>query len=461
MKYPLEHLIDRCITQLNSGMDLEDVLDQVPDQADELRPILAAVAWVRMEIPAPGLARRLEGKQAVMAAAAQRRRETEATQGLINELRAGVAVQDILARARPEQRALVLAAWRMHSTPPPTPNGARVALGKERLLALVEGRRRLRERALAARLSPGKHLKVGLQGFWQGLVAPRPQARRAISGAMSMAAFIAALGLGAGRVSGAAADSLPGDPIYSIKRLGESARIFFAFDADRRAELSDRFADARLREMLALSDEGRDIPAAVLRDWVHEQANAYGSIRRLPVAQQERLLNGLLQAFGSAEALEQALGESVDHRLSGMLSWMQAAAAPLLDKAAPSPADGSAALPHVPLPIERPVALDEETEAAPALKAAVPTAPVSSETAEAAAAPAPDFVMPDLVLVDEDEDEQARPAGQGASTSSDQPTVEPTDDTQIVQPPVELPTPGDDPQEDPGTGGSQEPEPQP
>lgn len=461
MKYPLEHLIDRCITQLNSGMDLEEVLEQVPDQADELRPVLAAVAWVRMEIPVPAMSRRLEGKQAVMAAAAQRRRETEATQGLINELKAGVSVQDILTRARPEQRALVLAAWRVHSTPPPVPNAVRVNLGKGRLMALAEGRRRLREKALVARLSPAKHLKVGLQGFWQGLLAPRPQARRALSGAMSMAAFVAALGLGAVRVSGAAADSLPGDPAYSIKRLGESARIFFAFDADRRALLSDRFADARLREMLTLSEEGREIPAAVLRDWVLEQDNAYGSIRRLPVAQQERFLSGLLQAFGSAEALEQALGEGVDHRLSGMLAWMGAADSAIADAVATTPAQGSAVLPQAPLPIERPVALDEETEMAPARTVVSPTASGAQEGAEAAA-PAPDFVMPDLVLDVGDDDDEDRPAGQGGSTSSDQPTVEPTDDTQIVQPPVELPTPGDEPQEEPGGAGTQEPgQPQP
>lgn len=460
MKYPLEHLIDRCITQLNSGMDLEEVLDQVPDQADELRPILAAVAWVRMEIPAPALNRRLEGKQAIMAAAAQRRRETEATQGLINELKAGVPVQDILGRARPEQRALVLAAWRMHSTPPPVPNATRVALGKERLVAMAEGRRRLRERALAARLSPAKHLKVGLLGFWQGLSAPRPQARRALSGAMSMAAFIAALGLGAGRVTGAAADSLPGDPIYSIKRLGESARIFFAFDADRRAELSDRFADARLREMLALSTEGREIPAAVLRDWVDSQTNAYSSIRRLPVAEQERFLSGLLRAFGSAEALEQALGGAEELRLAGMLSWMDAARQASPEASEDIAGGSSPVLPQVPLPMDRPVAPDEETEKAPA-RLAAPTLPVTPKEAAAEAAPAPDFVLPDLALGEEDEDDQAHPAGQSGA-ASDQPTVEPTDDTQIVQPPVELPTPGDNPQEDPGVGSTQEPvQPQP
>jgi hypothetical protein len=123
-----------------------------------------------------------------------------------------------------------------------------------------------------------------------------------------MAAFVVAMGLGVGRMSTAAADSLPGDPIYSIKRLGETARIFFAFDPDRRAELNDRFADARLREMLALSADRRDIPAAVLREWAESRDNAYATIRRLPVADQQRLIKGLIAAFGSAEDMERALG---------------------------------------------------------------------------------------------------------------------------------------------------------
>ena len=184
VKYPLEHLIDRCITQLNNGMDLEVVLEQVSDDADELRPILAAVAWVRLEIPAPAVTRRLAGKQAIMAAAAHCRRTMESTQGLLNEIKAGVPIAELLARATPEQRPVVLAAWRMHSTASPLPNAARVAMGRERLMVLVERRRALRQRALAARMSPASHLRAGLLGFWHGMRAPRPRvASRALSNA--------------------------------------------------------------------------------------------------------------------------------------------------------------------------------------------------------------------------------------------------------------------------------------
>ena len=57
----------------------------------------------------------------------------------------------------------------------------------------------------------------------------------------------------------------------------------------------------------------------------------------------------------------------------------------------------------------------------------------------------------------QDEDGEARLAGTRSPGAADQPTVEPTDDTQIVQPPMELPTPGEDPLEDPGAISVEEP----
>jgi len=457
VKYPLEHLIDRCITQLNSGMDLEAVLEQVPDDADELRPILAAVAWVRLEIPAPALARRLEGKQAIMEAATRRRREMDATQGLLNEIKAGVPVEELLARATPERRPMVMAAWRMHSTPAPVPNAARVALGRDRLMAMAEERRARRARVLASRMTPASHLRAGIQGFWHGLRAPRPRvARRALSGAMTMAAFVVAMGLGVGRMSTAAADSLPGDPIYSIKRLGETARIFFAFDPDRRAELNDRFADARLREMLALSADRRDIPAAVLREWAESRDNAYATIRRLPVADQQRLLKGLIAAFGSAEDMERALGPLDGTRLAGMAAWVESSRAARATEAVKAEATVEAgALPQVPLPIERPIAVDEETPARQPV-AGAPTLAPAAQGPDAQSVPEPDFIQPSIIVDDEDEDHKASASG-SKDPAADQPVVEPTDDTQIIQPPVELPTPGEDPLQDPGASAPAEP----
>jgi hypothetical protein len=458
VKYPLEHLIDRCITHLNNGMDLEAVLEEVSDDADELRPILAAVAWVRLEIPAPAVTRRQEGKQAIMEAAARCRRVMESTQGLLNEIRAGVPVQELLARATPEQRPVVLAAWRMHSTPSPVPNAARVALGRERLMVLVERRRALRQQALVARMSPASHLRAGLMGFWHGLRAPRPRVvRRALSNAMTLAAFVAALGMGVGRMSTAAADSLPGDPIYSIKRLGESARIFFAFDADRRVELNGRYAGARLREMLALSADGRDIPAEVLRDWVETQDNAYASIRRLPVGEQQRLLTGLIAAFGGAKDLERALGPVDGTRLASMVAWIESSRAAQADAAPKADATTEiGSLPQVPLPVQRPIAAEDDLSAQEPVAGATTLAP-TAKAPEAQWVPEPDFFQPSLIIGDDDADDDTELAGTRNPGVADQPTVEPTDDTQIVQPPMELPTPGEDPLEDPGTPAVEEP----
>lgn len=270
-----------------------------------------------------------------------------------------------------------------------------------------------------------------------------------------MAAFVVAMSLGVGRMTTAAADSLPGDPIYSIKRLGETARVFFAFDPDRRAELNDRFADARLREMLALSADRRDIPAAVLREWAETRNNAYATIRRLPIADQQRLLKGLIAAFGSPEDMERALGPLDGARLAGMAAWVEASRAARATAAAADATVEAGALPQVPLPVERPIAVDEETPAREPV-ASAPTLAPAGQAPDAQSVPEPDFIQPSIIVDDEDEDRKASAAGT-KDPAADQPVVEPTDDTQIIQPPVELPTPGEDPLQDPGASAPAEP----
>ena len=69
--------------------------------------------------------------------------------------------------------------------------------------------------------------------------------------------------------------------------------------------------------------------------------------------------------------------------------------------------------------------------------------------------PEPDFVQPSLIV--EDEDKAGKTGLAGSQASADQPAAEPTDDTQIVQPPMELPTPGEDPLQDPEPPSAEEP----
>lgn len=371
MNYLPEHLIDACLTQLNEGMDLEAVLAEHPTEADELRPILAGAAWVRMDIPPP--ARRLEGKQALMAACAQQRRAVETTQGYVNEIKAGVPLDELLAHAKPEAQPLVVAAWRMHTTAAPAPDAEKFAAGKLALMAMVE-----QKRAAARSTRPvGERVKIGLAGLWQGL-APRPTAlRRAWAGSLGAIATVMVISVGATGVTAAAAASMPGDTFYPVKRLGEHARLWLTLDPTRRADLSAEISAERLAEISHLIDEGREVSAEMLADWLRGQPDALSKIQGLSDVTQARLGANLDELLADGAQLADLAGNPVlANELRQWLDGMARAAEDLRDTA------DARALPASPAITVRP--LSAEDSGAQAL----PLRPVAQPKAEQRAAPA-------------------------------------------------------------------------
>lgn len=425
------------MTQLKNGVELETVLESHPEEADELRPLLAAFAWMQIDIPAP--TRRVEGKQALMAAAVRRRREVEITQGYLNELNAGLPFEAIYAQAEASMRPLLIAAWRMFSTEAPQPDAEKRAQGKQQLMALAARKRAERQRQLAASMSPVSHLRAGFAGLLLG-IRPRPSVlRRGLSGAAAMTAVLAALMLGSNGIGTAAASSLPGDAFYRVKRLGENARLAFSFDPARRAELGASFDRARLNELIDLALGGRELPDSILADWADSQRNAYAAIRRLPIAEQQALGHALLNSFGDANAVAELLGSMPGTQ--GLIAWLGAS-----DEALPQSTETARLqellpfdLNRGPMPVERPLPPADEIAvvelATMPPPAATPVEPAETLLPEAAV----QFVQPAAPVEDEDEDDAVRPAS--AAAGDDQPAAEPTDDTQFVQPPMEDPTP--------------------
>ncbi len=444
MKFPPEHLIDACIAQLNNGVDLETVLEAYPEEADELRPLLAAVAWVKMDIPTP--CRRREGKQALMAAAARRRRQVEVTQGYLNELKAGIPFDEIYQHADAAMRPLIVAAWRMFSTEPPAPDAARRAAGKQQLMDMVARRREERQREMAASMSPLFHLRAGFAGLMRELRPGRVILRRALSGSAASLAILALVLLGGRGVGTAAADSLPGDAFYHVKRLGESARMAFAFDPERRAALDARFDRTRLLELSRLAREGQPLPESVLGEWVQSQRNAYAAIRRLPVAQQERLARALLDRFGDPTRAAIALGGASDGPATAWLE-SEAGIGPAASATETADLESDVILPlqSAPLPVQRPLPPIEESEP---VELATAERPIAVEPAAAAgdeedllSEEAVQFIQPAPPPADDDDDDDERPASSDAP-GEEEPTPEPTDDNQFVLPPMQpSPTP--------------------
>lgn len=105
---------------------------------------------------------------------------------------------------------------------------------------------------------------------------PRPAARFAFAGALAMALLVG--GLTSAAASG---NSLPGDPLYTVKLAVESAQLAVAFDPATRARLHAQFAEVRLSEAQRLIAAGR------VQDGVH-QVDQYDTA----VAQFNRALAG-------------------------------------------------------------------------------------------------------------------------------------------------------------------------
>lgn len=456
MKYLPEHLVDACLAELNDGADLESVLAMHPDEADALRPILAAAAWVRVDIPVP--TRRLMGKQVFMTAVAQRRREVEQTQGYVNELKAGEPIEAILRRADPAIQPLVVAAWRMHMTPAPRPDAEKLADGKARLMALAERKRAERR----ASQSVTWRLRAGASGLLMGL-APRPSMmRRAWSGAAASAAAVIVLAAGVAGVTTAAADSLPGDRFYEAKRLGESARLLFAFDPASRAELDAELAAVRLEEITRLLDVGRPISAPMLRAWLDGRVDAVGEIERLPEGAQRQLSDAVSALIEEGVAVADLAGDPTLAR--DFERWLAQMAGGAASTHATESTPVVPLLNTAPRPVERPLPADDRPTRPGAAPAEVPAprvawpAPVPPPVDADADAPAGQVVQPGLVADEEEDEDENRGTGfSGGPGAGATPTA-----PQIIQvPPLEDPTATPTPATAPSGGDPSVPSPEP
>lgn len=471
MKSLPEHLLDACLAQLNNGVDLESILAEHPDEADLLRPSLVAALAVKLDMPPP--ARRLEGKARLMQSVAERRRTVEATQGYINEIKAGIPIEEVLGRADAGMRDLLLAAWRMHSTPAPLPDAERIAAGKAQLIQMAE--RRQAERRRAARAEGRRAVLAGLR---TGL-APRPGLlRRARAGAMAATMAMAMLTAGLMGVGRAAADSLPGDTFYQVKRLGESARMLFAWDPGRRADLEAGLRARREAEIDRLLRAGRPLSAEMLQAWFDGRPDALAQIDGLSPAARARLAETLTVLLAGGSDLGALAGDPA--LAAGLADWLDAlareTAAELQELVAP--AAPSAPLIAAPMPVDAPLAPEDRAAAAGKLAAPVEAqppapapaqAPVRGAQVPAVAPPPADFIQPGVLPPSGDDEESGDgesdagggvPAAGGGQASAPSSTPRPPEIIQVPLEPTGTPTPGQGGVSDP-PGGGDNPQPSP
>lgn len=80
--------------------------------------------------------------------------------------------------------------------------------------------------------------------------------------AFAAVAVVVVLGVTGVGLNSAAADSLPGDPLYGVKLAAETLRLRFATAAESRLELEDLYAEQRVDEVMALLALGRKVPVS-------------------------------------------------------------------------------------------------------------------------------------------------------------------------------------------------------
>lgn len=90
-----------------------------------------------------------------------------------------------------------------------------------------------------------RHLALS---WWQRLGWARP-AMRAVAALAAVVLFLSMLAAGAVAIS---ADALPGDTLYPVKRLGEDARLWFAWNTNTRTRLESEFSRERIQEVQAV-----------------------------------------------------------------------------------------------------------------------------------------------------------------------------------------------------------------
>jgi hypothetical protein len=96
------------------------------------------------------------------------------------------------------------------------------------------------------------------------LLPPQPWWRRAAvaaprRAATSLAILVVAV-LGAGGITSAAAQALPGDVLYPVKLAAEDLALLLSADNHRRLELETVYADRRVEEVVRLLGLGRVVP---------------------------------------------------------------------------------------------------------------------------------------------------------------------------------------------------------
>jgi hypothetical protein len=160
-----------------------------------------------------------------------------------------------------------------------------------------------------------KELRGRLMSEAAVVLAPRPSwfsFPAILRPALAAAAILVLVIAGA---TNAAASSLPGDPLYAVKRTSEDAQLALTFDEVARMQLLARFADRRLEELAEIAKQRpSSAPTATQEyaDAVERFANALDDVRNADSEDKRNAAQALAEA---ARAKHKAVLDAVKGQL--------------------------------------------------------------------------------------------------------------------------------------------------
>jgi len=189
-------------------------------------------------------------------------------------------------------RPLLEAALLVRETPHPQLSAQANAAGRRRLTLAVAKKKQER-----AALEPARRRRPLLR--WPSLPWGRMQrlSLRAVSAALVLVIALSSVG-----VITAAADSLPGSALYSIKLITERVQLAVTSGPASRAELHITFAERRRWEIETLVESDKPVDAEVVEDMREETESAWQTVRQTPAAEARTLLSHLLDLTQKQQA---------------------------------------------------------------------------------------------------------------------------------------------------------------
>jgi hypothetical protein len=170
----------------------------------------------------------------------------------LSRLAVGDSVDACLERY-PQQadqlKPLLEAAVALRALPVPEPGGAAVEAGRQRMLAAYR-RRKLAPVDAASSISS---LTTRIRDFF----LPIDRLHTAHIFRLAVALVLLVLLVGTNLAVVASAGTIPGDPLYPVKRSWEEARLTFAVRAQSRIKLQDEFLQRRQVEVSEMRQRGR------------------------------------------------------------------------------------------------------------------------------------------------------------------------------------------------------------